>query len=184
MIIGIAGTIGSGKGTVVEYLKKKGFVHFSSSGILRETLSKRKLPATRLHMSTLANELIEQHPGGVLYLSHKKAEANGIENYILEAIHRKSEADYVRSIGGKVLGVDADLHTRYERSILRGDGEKDAVTFEQFEQDAHREDEGHGATGPNIRAVLRDADSVLMNNGTTEELYAQVEEMLAELSTN
>jgi len=183
MIVGIAGTIGAGKGTVVEYLKKQGFVHYSSSGILREILAERNLTATRLNMSTLANELMRQYPGGILHLSHERAQKDGVENYILEAIHRVSEADYIRSIGGKILGVDADLRTRYDRSVRRGEGEKDKVTFAQFKEDARREDEGEGGTGPNIRAVLADADAVFLNNGTPEELYIQVEAVLKVLES-
>lgn len=38
-IIGITGTLGAGKGTIVEYLKdKKGFAHFSVREFLKEIL--------------------------------------------------------------------------------------------------------------------------------------------------
>jgi len=182
MILGITGTIGAGKGTVVEYLKEKGFAHYSSSGILKEILTGRGLPANRLNMSMLADELMREHEGGVLHVSHVRAQEEGIENYILEAIHRVSEAAYVRSIGGFILGVDADIQTRYERSIRRAEGEKDNVTFDEFIENSNREDEGKGATGANIRAVLRDADAVVANDGTFEELTVQVDEALARLA--
>ncbi len=175
MIIGITGTIGAGKGTVVEYLKSKGFVHYSASGTLKEILKERGLPQTRTHMSPLANELSLQYKGGVLQLIHERAQRDGVNDYVLEAIHRVNEADYVRSIGGLIWGVDADLVTRYERTAKRGEGEKDNVTHEQFLADAKREDDGQGNTGPNIRAVLKTADTVLTNDGTPEELYQQVE---------
>jgi dephospho-CoA kinase len=181
MIIGIAGTIASGKGTVVEYLTKKGFAHYSVSGILKEILRERGLPETRTYMSPLANELLAKHEGGVLYLAHERATKSETKDYILESIHRTSEADYVRSIGGVIIGVDADLKKRYERTVLRKDGAKDDVTFEEFLEHAKREDEGEGGTGPNIRAVLSTADAVLMNNGTLEELHAQVDEALEKI---
>lgn len=181
MIIGITGTIGAGKGTVVEYLKQRGFTHYSSSGVLREILAERGLPATRLNMSMLADELMQQYAGGVLQVSHERAQAAGDTDYILEAIHRTSEATYIRSIGGVMLGVDADIRTRFERSILRADGEKDNVTFEEFLENSKREDEGKGETGANIRAVLKDADAVITNNGSLEELTKQVDEALARL---
>lgn len=182
MILGIAGTIGSGKGTVVEYLKQKGFAHYSSSDTLREILRERGLPDTRLEMSKLANELMERYPGGVLTMSENRAKADGALNYILESIHRESEAAYVRSIGGKILGVDADLRTRYERTVVRADGEKDAVTFENFVESSNREDEGRGETGANIRAVIRTADATVTNDGTLEDLQQQVDEALKTLA--
>lgn len=181
MIIGIAGTIGAGKGTVVEYLKKRGFGHYSSSAVLRGLLREQGDPETREYMSPLADELMEKYPGGVLHFSHQQAESAGIKDYILEALHRESEAEYVRSIGGVIIGVDADLKRRYERTINRGEGEKDNVTFEEFLEHAKREDEGATGSGPNIRAVLQDADAVLMNDGTIEELHAQIDAVLEKL---
>lgn len=175
MIVGIAGTIGSGKGTVVEYLKSKGFVHYSSSAILKEMLRDRGLPETRTYMSPLADELVAKYEGGVLHFSHERALQNEDRNYVLEAIHRPSEAEYVRSLGGVILGVDADLRTRYDRTVARKEGEKDQVTFEQFVEHSKREDEGATGTGPNIRAVLATADGMIENNGTIDDLHSRVD---------
>lgn len=182
MIIGITGTLGAGKGTVVEYLKLKGFKHFSSSGILKEMLVERGEAPTRENLSNLANELMQVRPrGGILHVSHEKAHQAGHKDYILESIHRVSEADYIRSIGGKILGVDADIKKRYERAFARQEGEKDNVTFQQFVRDTQREEEGATGTGPNIRAVLKSADAIILNNGSLEELHAQVDAALARL---
>jgi len=175
MIIGITGTIGAGKGTVVEYLKSKGFSHYSSSGTLKAILQERGLPQTRTHMSPLADELMAKYPGGIMHFSHERAQNDGAKDYVLEAIHRPSEADYVRSMGGIIWGVDADLDKRYERTMRRHEGEKDQVTYEQFLEHSKREDEGQGGRGNNIRAVISSADTVLTNNGTPQELYQQVE---------
>lgn len=181
MIIGIAGTIGAGKGTVVEYLKQKGFAHYSSSGILKEILQERGIPETRQNLSALADELLEKYEGGVLHVSHERAQQDGAKNYILEAIHRTNEAAYVRSIGGKIFGIDGDIDVRYARIRKRKEGLKDEVTYEQFLADAAREDEGSAGNGPNIRAVLRDADGVLVNGGTLAELHAQIDTLLERL---
>ena len=178
MIIGITGSLGAGKGAIVDYLKGKGFSHYSSSDTLKEVLVDRGLTQTRANMSALADELIERHDGGILYVSNEKAVQDTVENYILESIHRESEAAYIRKIGGVVLAVDADMKTRYERAKKRADGEKDNVTFEEFTEDVKREEEGQGEGTPNIRAVINSADYIIENNGTVEELYQQVDEFL------
>ena len=165
---------------MVEYLKKKGFGHYSSSGILKEILAQRGLPATRFNMSALADKLLRAYEGGVLHLSHESAQKEGVKDYVLEAIHRVDEATYIRSIGGVVLGVDADVEKRFERATKRKEGEKDNVTYEQFLADVKREDEGGGGTGSNIRAALKVADAIVTNNGTQEELFAQVENALGQ----
>ena len=56
------------------------------------------------------------------------------------------------------------------------------VTFEDFKKQVLVEDEGKGdaTRDNNIRAVLENADFVFTNNGTPEELYAQVEKALVQ----
>jgi dephospho-CoA kinase len=181
MIIGIAGTFASGKGTVVEYLKSKGFTHYSSSGRLKEILTERGLPQTRDNLSSVAEELLSKYKGGVLEFNLERAKQDGAEDIIVEAIHRMSEADFVRSVGGKILGLDADMKVRYERTLARGDGDKDAVTFEQFKEHAEREEEGRGNITSNIRAVIESADAIVVNNGTPEEMYPKIDEALKKL---
>lgn len=181
MIIGIAGTIGSGKGTVVDYLKTKGFAHYSSSGTLKEILDEKGLPHTRENLANAAEELLSTYKGGVLELNLERAEKAGAENVVLEAIHRMSEADYIRSRGGKIWGVDADVEVRYARVQARKEGAKDEVTLEQFKSDMAREEEGKGKVTSNIRSVIESADAVIMNNGTLEELHAQIDAALAGL---
>ena len=182
MIIGIAGTLGAGKGTVVEYLKSKGFAHYSVSGRLGEMLVERGVSKGREQLSALADELAEQYEGGILEVMHIKTKEDDVEDYILESIHRESEAAYIRSIGGIILAVDADPKVRYERTQLRQEDEKDQVTFEEFLAAIEREEKGKGSGTPNINAVIAGADYSLQNNGTLEELHAQIEEVLQQLS--
>ena len=181
MVIGIAGTLGAGKGTVVQYLKNKGFSHYSSSGTLKDMLKQQGLAATRKNLSALADELADENTGGIVHFLHEQALRDGAKKSIFEAIHREKEADFIHKLGGKVLGVDADIEMRYERITKRKEGEKDDVTFEQFLNDSKREDEGKAGGTPNIRAVLAKADFVVTNNGTVEELHSQIDEALEKL---
>jgi dephospho-CoA kinase len=181
MIIGIAGTIGAGKGTVVEYLKSKGFVSYSSSALLGQLVEQEGNPRVREFLSKMATRLQTEYPGGVVeknyrekYLSEKS------ENVIFEAIHRISEAEFLRSVGGYIIGVDADLETRYQRTRNRNEGEKDQGDFEYFKKQSEVEDDGGGdyTRDNNIRAVINSATCVIQNNGTLEELEAQIEVFL------
>jgi dephospho-CoA kinase len=181
MIIGIAGTIGAGKGTVVKYLKSKGFVQYSSSKSLGELVEKEGNPRTRDFLSPMATRLQKEYPGGVVEKNYReKYLAERPENAIFEAIHRQSEANFLCSVGGIIIGVDADLGTRYQRTKLRNEGAKDQNSFDDFKKQAHIEDEGGGDTtrDNNIRAVIGSADAILTNDSTPEELYAKVEEAL------
>jgi dephospho-CoA kinase len=186
MIIGVTGTIGAGKGTVVEYLKSKGFVQYSSSKLLGELVEQEGNPKTRKYLSTMATQLQQEYPGGVVEKNyHERYQSEQPPNAIFEAIHRKTEADFLKSVGGFIIAVDAAIETRYERISHRQEGVKDQVTLLQFKDDARVEDEGGGNAkrDNNIRAVILDADVVLMNEGTVEELYEKIESALLTLAT-
>lgn len=178
MIIGITGTIGAGKGTVVAAFLAHGFVHYSASALLRELLAARGITPNRDSYSMIAREIRAKDPAGIVKMLHTRAKADGAEHFIIEAIHDVGEAAYIRSIGGTIIGIDADIKTRYERARLRG-SEKDDVTFEQFTAHVAREEEG--GEGHNIRAVLAMADHILLNNGTKDALEAAVADLTVQL---
>lgn len=178
MIIGLVGTLASGKGTVVEYLKTKGYAHYSSSGVLKEILDAKGLPHTRENLANAAEELLSRYKGGVLELNLERAQQAGATNVVLEAIHRMSEADFIRSRGGKIWAIDADVEVRYHRVTARKEKGKDDVSFEQFKSDMEREENGNGGTTNNIREVIKTADVVIMNNGTKQDLDKEIEAAL------
>lgn len=181
MILGITGTLGAGKGTVVDYLKTKGFSHYSSSAILKEMVHERGLPAIRQNLSSLADEIMNTYKGGIVHFSNERALKDNVQDYILEALHRVSEAEFIHSIGGYIIGIDADVDLRFSRVIARKEGEKDNVTYEQFLQDSAREDEGKTGTGPNINAVLKMADYTIVNNISLANLHEQVDVILTKI---
>jgi dephospho-CoA kinase len=176
MLIGIVGTLGAGKGTVVEYLKEKGFTHYSASGYLRELMVARNIPIDRDAYSRVSGEIRYLDPAGIVRALHTRAVAAGVQDVIIEAIHDDGEAAFIKEKGGILLGVDADMMVRYDRIIVRG-SEKDNVTFEEFTAQIKREETGGGHH--NIRSVLGTVDYMIENNGTLEELHQKVDDFLA-----
>lgn len=178
MIIGIAGTLGAGKGTVVQYLvEHKGFTHLSVRNFLWEEVDRRCLPRVRDHLSLVANDLRATHGAG--YISgelFKRAENLGTD-VIIESLHTLGETAFLRQHGAVIFGVDADIQVRYKRIQGRAT-ETDQVTFEKFKEDNEREIASKDPAQHNIQAVIDSADFVFTNNGTLEELHAQVEEAL------
>ncbi len=57
IIIGIVGTNGAGKGTVVEILQDFGFNHFSASDYINEVITARGMVINRDNQRLIANQL-------------------------------------------------------------------------------------------------------------------------------
>jgi dephospho-CoA kinase len=175
MIIGIAGTLGAGKGTVVKHLiETRGFKHYSARKFILDEIAKRGLATTvRDNMSLVANDLRAAHGSGyIIEQLFAQAQQNG-GNAVIESLHTPGEARFLREHGGQIWGVDADIRKRYER-IVKRESETDHVSFEKFVEDNHREIASVDPTKHNIRKVIEMADKVFYNDGTQEELRAQV----------
>lgn len=183
MIIGIVGTLGSGKGTVVGYLvEKKGFTHYSSSGLLKKMLEARGEFVDRDALAKLAREIRSKDAAGVPKLTYEQVQKDHPENAILEALHTIGEVEFVRSIGGIIFGVDADKDVRFTRISKRG-SIKDNVSYEKFlEQTKREEDSASDEAGHNIRGAIEIADYVITNNGSLEELHTQIDEVLKRIT--
>lgn len=179
-IIGITGTIGAGKGTVVEYLKSKGFSHYSARSLLLAELTKRGLQNDRDAMRPLANELRQTHgPAYIAEMLFQEAETAG-GDAVIESLRSVGEIEALKKLSSKftLLAVDADPTIRYERIVKRG-SETDSISFEEFIEQELLESEGKDPWAQNLPACIDMADILITNNGTLEELRAQVDSALS-----
>jgi dephospho-CoA kinase len=175
MIIGITGTNGAGKGTVVDYLvKQKGFTHYSVRKFLTEEIKRRGLPVDRVHMRIVGNDLRKTYEPGYIAKELLRRAQEGGGDAVIESLRSVGEADYLKSQGMLVWAVDADRQKRYERIVLRGT-DTDKVTFEKFCEQEDIEMSSTESFDMNVFGIIEMADVVLSNNGTPEELYKQVE---------
>lgn len=182
IIIGITGHIGSGKGTVVDYLTKtKGLKHFSARTLITKEVEKRGLPLNRDSMTLVANELRQKYsPSYIIEQLYHHAKKQG-HDCIIESIRTVGEIEALRTIGHfYLLAVTADLPLRYERIVLRGN-ETDHISFDTFAEQDKREAESTDPHKQNIDACIKKADVVLNNNGTIEELHKEIDEAMVEL---
>ena len=178
-IIGITGTLGAGKGTVVEYLKEKyGFVHFSVRDFLKEEVLRRGMEPNRDSFTSVANELRAAHsPSYVTDCLYERA-AQQSHDAVIESIRTPGEIDSLQAKGNfQLWAVDADSEIRYRRAVLRN-SETDHVTYETFLANERREMTSTDPNKQNLSVCIARADTVLQNNGDLAALYQAVDEAM------
>ena len=182
IIIGITGTLGAGKGTIVEYLvSEKGFAHYSVRSFLLEKIREQGLPENRDSMFNLANELRAIHgPSYVTDQLYNQALVAG-ENCVIESIRTPGEADSLRRNGNFfLLAVDADPELRYQRILLRNTV-TDHISRKTFFENEEREMSTTDPNKQNLRECIKMADFILLNNGTKKHLISQLEKVLKQV---
>ncbi|MCB9358449.1 AAA family ATPase [Candidatus Woesearchaeota archaeon] len=181
MIIGITGPAGAGKGEVVNYLMKKGFLHFSFREYIIGEIKKRGMPVNRDSMILVANDMRKNHGSDYIALELIKKAEKTKKNCILESVRTVGEVEALKNSGDfKLLAVNADIEIRYDRIKKRG-SETDNVTFEKFKEQEETEMHSDDKTKQNVAKCVEIADMTLTNNGTFEELHSQIDKILLDI---
>lgn len=180
MIIGITGTLGAGKGTIVEILLEKGFAHYSVRDFLIEEIKKRGMEINRDSMVEVANDLRDKNGSSyIVEQLYERAKKFG-GDCVIESIRSVGEAKLIKEKQGVLFGVNADVKKRYERIIKRGSS-TDSVSFEKFVEDEKREFENEDETKGNLKKCLELTDFVFENNEGVEELKEKVNSIVSGL---
>ena len=181
VILGITGTNGAGKGTIVEYLvKEKNFRHFSAGGLITEEIARKNMTVNRDTLIAVANDLRAEFGAGYIAEELLKRAGENQGRTIVESIRTLGEVVKLKEKGGVLLAVDADQRTRYERIIKRG-GDKDKVSFEEFVEQEKREMESTDPNKQNLLACKKAANWVINNDGTIGELEQGMEKILGNI---
>lgn len=182
IIFGITGTLGAGKGTIVEYLiSKYNFEHYSVRAYLIERIEEKGLPVNRDSMVLVANELrASQSPSFIIDELYKKAAESG-KNCIIESIRTPGEVESLREKKNFwLIAVDADAKVRYSRITSRK-SETDNVSFEEFVANEQREMTSSDPNKQDLAKCIEMADFVVNNSGSIFGLQEKVEVVLKEV---
>lgn len=175
-IIGLTGPMASGKDAVKKYIEEKyGAKSVKFSQIIRDVLNRLRVPVSRDSMINMSLSLIDQFGKDILaknIVEDSKEETADI--VILDGVRRPADIIYAKDNDSFILiGIDADINIRYERMKSRNENLGDYnKTLEEFKEEHNLE------TEIMIPELLKDADYVLSNNGSLEDLYKQVDEIM------
>ena len=166
----------SGKGTVAEYLKEKGFEGYVFSDVIKEEARNRGLELTRKNLQKVGDLLrIESNNEGVLAkkllekIKTDKAFVDGARNAD-EILELRKRDDF------KLIAVDASQKIRYERLKTRN-RPGDPETFGEFKKSDDLENKKLGG-GQEINKCMDLADYKIDNNGTQKKLLEKVDKIL------
>ena len=182
MRIGVAGTNGSGKGAVIDYLVgTKGFSRYSARALILEEVRARHLPETRASMREVANDLRRER--GASYIVEQLCTmAKDDTNAVIESLRAVGEVEYLKAQRIFLIGVDAEQRIRYER-VARQDDELAHMSFEDFQAMEEHERSATEEWDMNVFEVVKRADVCIINNGLLEEVHAAVDQALVQIES-
>jgi len=182
IIIGLTGTLGAGKGTVVDFLiQKLGYHHYSVREFLTNEIKRKGLEVNRDNMVSVANELRARYsPSYIVEQLYTKAKDSG-QNCVIESIRTPGEVEMLaKQPNFHLFAVDADSKTRYNRISIRN-SETDSITYEEFFQNEQREMNSDDPNKQNISKCIEMSEHTFFNNDSIEELYHQINKYLTKI---
>lgn len=178
MIIGVTGTLASGKDTVSDLLEKKGYKHISLSQILRDELTKMGESLDTANLTKFGNQI--RHERGEGYLA-KEALKDASSRTIISSIRQPGEVKVLKGDPRFVLiAVDADAKTRWLR-LEKRHREGDPVSYSAMMAIEHKQMKKFGSKDMQLDVVMGMADYQINNSGTLEELHNQVDDIIAKI---
>jgi dephospho-CoA kinase len=176
LILGIVGEMAVGKSTITDYLRQKyGAVSFRFSDMLRDVAKRLHLEPTRGNLQQLSTVLRQTFGEDLMskVLAADVAEAH--EQFIItEGVRRPSDVVFLKNLAGfKIMAIVADPKIRFERLTQRSENADDqSKTWEEFLKESSQESE------QKIKEIMTEAEITINNNGTEEELFAQVDAII------
>ncbi|RJR31649.1 hypothetical protein C4569_01685 [Candidatus Parcubacteria bacterium] len=179
IILGFVGELASGKGTACKYLKEKYHASvYRFSTILRDILDRLYIEQSRNNMQKLSLQLRQLFGDDLLASVIAKDVAKDSKTVIaVDGVRRFPDIKYLQKMPNfHLVHIFADEKSRYERIIRRDENSDDVKkTFDQFHKDGMAEAE------QSIREVAQKAKFKIDNNGSLDNLYKNIDEIVGKI---
>ena len=181
-ILGFTGLAASGKEVAKKYLEEKyGAENFRFSTIMRDVLTRINVDISRQNLQAVSL-CLRQTFGEDLFA---KVIANDAKNaksdiIVIDGVRRLADIAHLTKLEGfHLIAISADPVIRHERLKNRGENVGDSEkSFEQFLNDEQQEAE------LKIPEVMANADITINNDGSLEDLYQQIDKIVAKIQNN
>jgi dephospho-CoA kinase len=180
-IIGVTGTLASGKDTVADYISKKyDLKNYSTSDEVRYEATKRGVDHARASLVQVANSIRSEMGLGELARRALERVSESEKVALITGIRNVGEIKYLKENSNfYLISVDGPIEVRYERAKNRkriGDG----TTFEDFRNSEETElsNKEVGEHGIELLPCMRMGDFFIINDSTVEDLNMRVDEVV------
>jgi len=184
IVIGLVGSLCSGKGTLADHLKDLGFSYEILSDRVREEARARGLEITRTTLQDIGNELRETFGGQVLVERTLPLIIDKRGNLVIDSIRNPEELNFLRKVlGATIIGIDAPKERRLKWYLARAkERGEDGTTVDDFYRHDNRDfGIGEPSKGQQVKKCLDLADVVLYNLGSKIELNEECDMYLQEI---
>lgn len=176
VILGFTGLISCGKDTASNYLAEKyGGEQVKFSASMKDIMDRVYIDPVRKNYQILSRIMRESFGQDLFSKVVAKDVLNSKKDLVIvDGVRRIPDIEHLKNIEGfKLIAIEADAKTRFERLKNRnekpGDQEK---TWEDFQKEDVAE------TEITIPELMKQADVTVDNNGTLEEFYKQLDELV------
>ena len=179
-VIGLTGTMGSGKEVVKDFIKQKlNCYYVTLSDIIKTEMEKKKGTLDRTTLQDMGNEMRKKYGNHILAMFAVEYLGRDKEAIIVDGIRHTAEIDYLEKKFGddfKLVAVDAPQEIRFQRISSRGRDDPNAwgEFVKADERDQGINEPEHGL---HVRDCIGRADVFIVNDGSLEDLRKKVDEV-------
>lgn len=183
IIVGVVGMPGAGKTTATSYLQKKGFIRIILSDFIKEELVRKGVEVIdRVALQNYGNKMRrDKGPQILAELAYKRIRKNKEKEKkgVIDGIRNAYEIEYLKKKGNfYLIGITAIAQSRYTRLKTRKIRPITCKYREFLAQEKRELTLGTNTYGLRVKDCLKKADYKVINNGTTRNLYKQIDEIL------
>lgn len=184
-VIGLTGTIASGKEVVKEMiLKKFNSYQVSLSSAIRGEMERKHRDFSRRTLQDMGNELRQKYGTFVLAKVSTEFMSRDKPVLIVDGIRNPGEAEWLKKTykdNFVLIGVDAPQQVRFER-LQKKNRPIDPKTWDEFvvldERDQGKDEPPYGQQ---VRKCIEAADIVIDNDGDSAKLESKMEEVFSKI---
>ena len=175
-LIGLMGTIGSGKTTASNYIVKRyKFKRIIMGNLVRAKARKMGLETTRENLLKVQKYYREKY--GQEYFIHLALEkTKKWKRALIDGVRVPADAIEIKKAKGKIILIDARPKLRFER-LKRRKRKGYSKTFEEFKREEKLE-----RKFINFNVTLKYVDYRIENNTTKEKFYQNIDKLMKKLN--